>query len=482
MIVWWCGNGWRHEHGPKEPEMKWTVARMLEATAGRLLQGERGQRVAAVSTDSRQLHEGDAFVPLVGERFDGHDFIASAVTKGVRLVLVQEDHTAVAVPQRVAVIEVHDTLAALGHLSRFWRRLHPIPMVGITGSNGKTSTKEMLSGILQQNLKVLKNQGNLNNLVGVPLTLLQLQPHHQVAVVEMGINVPGEMARLVDISAPDVGIITNIQPAHLEGLASQEDTIKEKGLLWEQLNHHGLAVVNVDDELLEPFSRTLHCRRLTYSMSDSGADVYVRGGVHLHEHGSLFHLVLGAEEVEIPLPVLGQHQVQNAVAAAAAAYGMGQRVSDIVQGLAQHRPVHQRMEIQCMADGTHIVNDTYNANPRSVLAAVQTVAALHGDRPWIVVLGEMRELGQASAALHQQLGREIGALGMDRLVTLGPLARFIAQGAREVGLAAERCYHGSDHQDVVTRLKEEWTPGAWIVVKGSRGMTMEKVVEGILSA
>ena len=462
--------------------MNWTVARMLEATGGRLLQGDRRGEVAGISTDSRRLQARDAFVPLVGERFDGHDFIELAVSKGVSAVLMEENRSAVAAPPEVAVIGVNDTLRALGHLARYWRRQHPIRVVGITGSNGKTSTKEMLTEILQQNLRVLKNEGNLNNLVGVPLTLLRLQPFHQVAVVEMGINVPGEMTQLVEISHPDVGLITNIQPAHLEGLKTPERILGEKGLLWERLGTDGLAVINLDDVLLRNAAQSLSCRRLTYSMSESEADVHIRGGVRLHEHGSVFLLVLGGEAVEVALPVLGYHQVQNAVAAAAAAYGTGQPVSSIVQGLARHRPVRQRMEIHCLADGTHVVNDTYNANPRSVLAAVETVAAVHGEMPWVVVLGEMRELGQSSAALHRQLGRQIGNLGMDRLLTLGNLANHIAKGAREAGLPADRCYHGKDHQDLVARLKAEWIPGAWIVIKGSRGMTMEKVVEGILSA
>jgi UDP-N-acetylmuramoyl-tripeptide--D-alanyl-D-alanine ligase len=460
--------------------MKWTVARMLEATGGRLLQGDRGRQVPGISTDSRQLQAHDAFVPLVGERFDGHDFIETAVSKGVGVVFIEANRGAVVAPPDVAVIAVNDTLQALGYLARYWRRQHPVPVVGITGSNGKTSSKEMLTEILQQNLKVLKSQGNLNNLVGVPLTLLQLQRFHQVAVVEMGINVPGEMVRLVDISQPDVGLITNIQPAHLEGLKSPADILREKGLLWERLGADGLAVINLDDGLLRTFGQTLRCRRLTYSTTEAEADVHIRGGVHLREHGSVFHLVLGGQAVEVALPVLGYHQVQNAVAAAAVAYGMDQTASAIVQGLAQHRPVRQRMDIHCMADGTHILNDTYNANPRSVLAAVETIAAIHGDRPWVVVLGEMRELGVSSAVLHYQLGRQIGALGMDRLLTLGALAEHIAQGAREAGLPADRCYHGVDHDDIVARLKKEWVPGAWIVVKGSRGMTMEKVVEGIL--
>ncbi|HBD07497.1 MAG TPA: UDP-N-acetylmuramoyl-tripeptide--D-alanyl-D-alanine ligase [Syntrophobacteraceae bacterium] len=461
--------------------MSWTVARILEASEGQLLQGNPAQPVADISTDSRRIQSGDAFVPLIGDRFDGHDFLDVVVNRGVSVVLVQRDRMAWAAPSHVTVVLVEDTLRALGRLARYWRLRHPIPVVGITGSNGKTSTKEMLTSILQQNLNVLKNPGNLNNLVGAPLTLLQLQPIHDAAVVEMGINMPGEMARLVEIVHPDVGLITNIQPAHLEGLISPDTILAEKGLLWQGLAAGGLAVVNRDDERLKAFAQNLSCRQLSYSLSDPVAEVHVRGEVFLHDHGSDFQLDLEGNLVEVTLPVLGRHQVHNAVAAAAVAYGIGQPVDTIVEGLAQHHPVSQRMQIRHLADGTRIIDDTYNANPRSVLAAVQTLAAVHDDRPWMVVLGEMRELGETSAALHRKLGQRIGPLGMDRLFTLGGLAEHIATGAKETGLAPDRCYHGADHDDIVVRLKSHWVPGAWILVKGSRGMTMEKIVEGIMA-
>ncbi len=460
--------------------MSWTVAKILEASGGRLLQGNPAQPVTRISTDSRRIQAGDAFIPLIGERFDGHDFLDAVASSGVGVVLVQRDRTSWVAPPHLAVVEVDDTLRALGHLARYWRHRHPIPVVGITGSNGKTSTKEMLTKILQQNLNVLRSPGNLNNLVGAPLTLLQLEPFHHAAVVEMGINVPGEMARLVEIVHPDVGLITNIQPAHLEGLTSPDAILAEKGLLWQELAAGGLAVVNRDDERLRAFAQNLSCRQLSYSLSDPVAEVHIHGNVFLHDHGSDFQLVLDGQTIDVTLPVLGRHQVYNAVAAAAVAYGIGQPLETIVQGLAQHRPVNQRMQVHHLADGTRIIDDTYNANPRSVLAAVQTVAAIHDDRPWLVVLGEMRELGEASAALHRNLGQRIGPLGMDQLVTLGGLAENIAEGAKEAGLAADRCYHATDHADIVLRLKNHWIPGAWILVKGSRGMTMEKVVEGFL--
>jgi UDP-N-acetylmuramoyl-tripeptide--D-alanyl-D-alanine ligase len=338
----------------------------------------------------------------------------------------------------------------------------------------------MLTKILQQNLNVLRSPGNLNNLVGAPLTLLQLDPFHHAAVVEMGINVPGEMARLVEIVHPDVGLITNIQPAHLEGLTSPDAILAEKGLLWQGLAPGGLAVVNRDDQRLRDFAQSLGCRQLSYSVTDPVAEVHVRGEVFLHDHGSDFQLSLDGQTVDVTLPVLGRHHVCNAVAAAAVAYGIGQPLETIAQGLAEHRPVNQRMQVHHMADGTRIIDDTYNANPRSVLAAVQTVAAIHDDRPWVVVLGEMRELGESSAALHRKVGQRIASLGMDQLITLGGLAAHIGEGAKEAGMAADRCYHAAAHADIVDRLRNQWIPGAWILIKGSRGMTMEKVVEGIL--
>jgi UDP-N-acetylmuramoyl-tripeptide--D-alanyl-D-alanine ligase len=461
--------------------MNWTIATMLDATRGRLLQGGLELPVMRINTDSRQAQPGDAFVPLVGETFDGHDFIAGAVARGVTVVLIQADRAIPAIPHETAVIAVPDTLRALGDLARAWRLQHRIPVVGVTGSNGKTSTKEMLTRILEQNLRVLKNRGNFNNLVGVPLTLLELRSHHGVAVVEMGINVPGEMAQLVDIVRPDVGLITNIQPAHLEGLRSPEDILREKGRLWQALSTEGLAVINVDDERLRTLAQTLTARQLSYSMRDASADVQVVGAVHLDAGGSRFRLMLSGEVVEISLPVLGIHQAQNGVAAAAIAHGLGVTGPAIAAGLAQHQPVSQRMQVHQLADGTNLVNDTYNATPVSMVAALQAVAAVRRERPVVAVLGEMRELGSGSAALHRQVGRQIGELGLERLITLGDLATEIGRGAQEAGMSPSDCHHAESHTEAIALLKENWPEGAWIVVKGSRGMRMEKVVEGILA-
>jgi UDP-N-acetylmuramoyl-tripeptide--D-alanyl-D-alanine ligase len=460
--------------------MSWSVAMLCDASGGERLQGDPDRRLAGIATDSRRVERGDCFVPLRGERFDGHDFIPSALERGAGAIVVERGRPPRVWPGDVAVIAVADTLEALGRLAAHWRRRHQGPVVGITGSNGKTSTKEMLARILAQRWNVLRNPGNFNNLIGVPLTLLDLRPHHEAAVVEMGINIPGEMARLVEIVQPNVGLVTNIHPAHLAGLKSPEEILREKGKLLECLGPGDLALINRDDPLLQAFSAGLKARQLAFAMRDPGAQVHIEGDICMTGEGSVFQLVMDGERCEVRLPVVGIHQVQNALAAAAAAHGLGLPAEAVAVGLAQHRPVAQRMQLRPLPDGTRIVDDTYNANPMSMVAAVEAVAAVRSGLPLVAVLGEMRELGEQAAELHRQVGRRIGAVGVDRLVTLGDLAEWILRGAVEAGLDTAQCAHATSHEDAVGLVKSWWPAGGWILVKGSRGMRMEKVVEGIV--
>lgn len=462
--------------------MQWTVEKLMQATRGQLVHGRPDFPVAGISTDTRQVGPGDCFVALPGESYDGHDFIPAALAKGAVAVIVSRsgDYSNVPASAEVSIVRVPDTLYALGELARFFRLNHPIPVVGITGSNGKTSTKEMLAGILGQNRAVLKNKGNFNNLIGVPLTLLSLRPEHRVAVVEMGINIPGEMARLVEITDPTVGLITNIHPAHLEGLRSMDLICEEKSKLWAGLGAEDLAVINLDDERLSKCAHWVKARAITYSLDNEAAQVRLAGDVEINDQAGCFRLVLGEEMVPVRLPVLGAHQVRNAVAAAAVAWGMGELPEDIAQGLSAYRPFRQRMQIHRLKDGRVVVDDTYNANPRSMAAAVQAVRSACGGMPVIAVLGEMRELGSESASLHRSLGREVGALGISLLITMGELGREIAIGARDSGMKASACLHAESHEEAIALLKEHRLEKSWIVVKGSRAMTMERVVEGLM--
>jgi UDP-N-acetylmuramoyl-tripeptide--D-alanyl-D-alanine ligase len=461
----------------------WTVAKLIKATAGVLLQGDPNLAVGNISTDTRQLQPADCFVALPGEHADGHAFIPDALAKGTGalVVSVKSGHHSVAAPADVAIIEVPDTLYALGEIARHFRLQHPIPVVGITGSNGKTSTKEMVTAVLMQRFDVLKNEGNFNNLIGAPLTLLALQPHHRAAVVEMGINVPGEMARLLEISKPTVGLITNIQPAHLEGLHSLDEILHEKGKLWLNLQPEDCAVVNLDDERLAKLSKQITARTVSYSVKAPGAHVRLVSEVTTDEGVSAFDISLEEKSVAVRLPVLGLHHVGNALAAAAVGWGMGMPAESIAAGLATYQPVKMRMQMHRLADGRVLIDDSYNANPGSLLAAVQTVALESRGKPVVAVLGDMRELGPESASLHREVGHQIAAFGVAQLITLGQMTRELARGAREAGLSVSACRHAESHEQIVSWLRNEVIKDAWVLVKGSRSMAMDRVVEGILA-
>jgi len=460
--------------------MQWTVAKLVEATRGELLQGAADSLVGAICTDTRSIKAGDCFVALPGENHDGHDFIPQAVAKQACALLLARVDANHGIPAGTAVIKTPDTLYALGELARYLRRQYSIPVVGITGSNGKTSTKEMIAAILGINQSVLKNTGNLNNLIGAPLTLLSMNESHQAAVIEMGINVFGEMQRLVEITQPTVGLVTNIHPAHLQGLQSPEHILAEKGKLLESLGQDQLAVINHDDERLRAFATGLKARTLSYSMHDAGVAVHLAGPITFDGGASVFPINLEGKRLVIRAAILGAHQVQNALAAAALAYGMGHSAETISEGLSRHRAVQQRMELRQLPNGNVLVDDTYNANPMSMLAAVRATLEASHKSPVIAVLGEMRELGPESRKLHRDLGRQIGGLGISRLITLGEFAAAIDEGAQEAGMARSACHHAQDHDEIVALLKSRPVKDSWILVKGSRGMTMERVVKGLL--
>lgn len=462
--------------------MTWTLSDALKATGGKLLQGSLETPLAGFSTDTRTLAPASCFIALLGENHDGHTYVSDALHKGATAAIIQPDRVQSIgpLPTNATIIEVPDTLRALGDLARHHRSRFSIPVAGITGSNGKTTTKEMVAAILSRRNRVLKNTGNLNNLIGVPLTLLALQAEHQAAVVEMGINVPGEMARLVAMSQPTVGLITNIHPAHLEGLGSVAGIVQEKGILWAQMGSDGVAVINLDDERLRDFPLPSGRRAVTYSLGDASADVTLAGSVEMQGATSVFLLRLGTTMLHIRLSVLGEHHVMNGVAAAAVAWAMGEPPEAIAEGLSAHRPVKQRMQVTHLRSGRVLVDDTYNANPKSMIAAVRTVCQASGGRRVIAILGDMKELGPESPALHRQVGRQIGRLGPGEIVTFGEVSREIGKGAVESGMSPDVCRHAESHEEAASLVTERRPEGEWILVKGSRSMAMEKVVAKLL--
>jgi len=458
--------------------MSRTVATLAEAAGGEILSGDPGAQVRAISTDTRQIAPGDCFIALPGENHDGHAFILDALSKGAGAVIVSGP-TAFAGDTSAAVIRVGDTLYALGELARRHRMKFDIPVIAVSGSNGKTSTKEMIAAIFSRTRKVLKNKGNFNNLIGLPLTLLGLTKEHGVAVVEMGINVPGEMERLAQIGAPTTAIITNIHPAHLEGLESIERIMEQKGKLWESLDSDGIAVVNVDDPMLSHFAQRIKARKVTCSLRNGAADVSVCSKIVVSEGNTSFRINAGGFEIPVSLPVMGIHHAQNALAATAAALSTGASAEEVGAGLSGCAPVRQRMNCLKLRNGGVLVDDTYNANPCSMIAAVEAVLSASSGSPFVAVLGEMRELGRDSPIFHFEVGRRVGAAKPSRLITLGPLGIEILKGAQAAGLDESLCFHAGDHAEAADFLRRVLPEGAWILVKGSRGMTMEKVVEAM---
>ncbi|MDR1708352.1 MAG: UDP-N-acetylmuramoyl-tripeptide--D-alanyl-D-alanine ligase, partial [Candidatus Accumulibacter sp.] len=375
-------------------------------------------------------------------------------------------------------IVVEDTRAALGDLAADWRARFDLPVVAITGSNGKTTTKEMLAGILRAAFgaeAVLATAGNLNNDIGLPLTLLRLDSGHRAAVVEMGMNHPGEIAYLARIGRPTVALVTNAQRAHLEGMGAVEAIASEKSLLFVELAESGVAVFGADDPWAALWrSRSAHCRRFTFSL---GAPADVVG--HCRARGLENHVVIetpgesgGAVEIDLALP--GAHNARNAVAAAAAALAAGAPLEAVRQGLSEFRGAKGRLERRAGPRGSLILDDTYNANPDSVRAGIDVLASTVGRK--ILVLGDMGEIGEMSSQFHDEIGGYAKSQGIDRLLAFGDAS---AVAARNFGAGGE---HFRRLEDLVARLAAELSPGVTALVKGSRFMRMERVIEIVAAA
>ena len=446
--------------------MKLEIAQIAAMTGGRIFPPAARAAVSGVSTDSRTIRPGDLFVPLRGPSFDGHDFLAEAVHRGAAVCLSEDVISGFPVP----VVGVANTLTALGDLAAGLRRGFAGPLLAVTGSSGKTTTKDMLGAILSQNAPGLMTQGNFNNLIGLPLTLCQLDPEHHWAVLEMGMSARGEITRLAEIAAPTIGIITNIGPAHLEELLTLEGVARAKGELFAALPAGGTAVINADDERVVALPVANGVRRLLYGLSVAAT---VRGSDLEPEGNGLsftLHLPEGSERVRLALP--GRHNVANALAAAAAAHTLGIAAAVIARGLEKFRPRAGRLEVVELAEEMVLFDDSYNANPLSVKAALRTLAESGGGRK-LAVLGDMLELGSQAAALHREVGATAAAV--DGLIVLGDFAAELAAGARAAGLAAGNIRLAQDHQEALAFLREWLEPGVRILIKGSRGMRMEKI-------
>ena len=448
--------------------MKLQLQKIARITGGRILPPAASATVTGVSTDSRTLRPGELFVPLRGENFDGHDFLMQAARRGAAACLVEEVIAGFPVP----VVRVGDTLHALGDLARGLRREFTGPLVAITGSSGKTTTKEMLAAILAQTGSGLKTEGNFNNLIGLPLTLFRLAAGDRWAVLEMGMSARGEIARLAEIAEPTVGVVTNVGPAHLENLHGLDGVARAKGELFAALQAGSVAVVNADDEMVAGIPVANGVRRLLFGCSP-GAEVRAED-VQAAGAEVAFRLVLPDGSCPVRLRLPGRHNVANALAAAAAAVALEVPLGAIVRGLERFRSCPKRMELIRLAEGTMLLEDSYNANPLSVRAALQALDELGGSGRRIAVLGDMLELGEEAPSLHREIGAE-AARRADLLLLLGEWAQQTAAGALAAGMAPERLAVAGSHEEAAARLRAWVHPGDRVLVKGSRGMRMEKV-------
>jgi UDP-N-acetylmuramoyl-tripeptide--D-alanyl-D-alanine ligase len=448
-------------------------SKQLVAILGRF----ESMEITGVSIDSRNIKKGELFVALQGVRFDGHDFVPDAIKNGAWGALVERT----ALETRFSslsglrnILPVEDTLFALQEMAHTHRKKFKIPMVGVTGSNGKTTTKEMLAAILKQNGPVLKNEGNLNNHIGVPLTLMKLAETHTAAVVEMGMSALKEIDTLARLVSPTVGVITNVGPAHLEFLGSLDTIAQAKGELLDNLGPDGIAVLNADDQYCAMLKKKCAGRVVTFGI-EHNADVWAND-ISQDKGCAEFTLNANGSSARIRLRVLGKHNIYNALAASAAAISIGMSLDTVQNGLNEFAPVAMRSEIKQL-EGRTILADYYNANPASMEAALITLMSLKPGAQTVAVLGDMLELGAAAEDAHRAVGARAAKLGVTIVIAIGTLAKQTAEGAIEAGMPKERVLQAKTHEEAADLLHKLSRPDDAVLIKGSRGMKMEKILE-----
>ena len=459
----------------------WTISDILDASGGELLCGETQHQFGSVGIDSRSIDPNDLFVAIVGENHDGHAFINDVVEQGARGLIVESERArdmpiSTWQAQNIACVAVRDTTRALGDLAAFHRARTDAALVAITGSNGKTTTRQMTAAVVARKFNTLSTIGNYNNQIGVPLTLLRLAPEHRWAVVELGTNSPGEIARLAQICAPDIGVITNVGPAHLEGLGSLDGVMREKGQLLDHLKPNGKAVLNADDRRVSKMAPRTKKDVLFFGFSEKAA---IRAtAVNEKASGISFSLDLPRESLTVNLKVAGHFMVLNAQAAAAVGHMLGLPAAEIKAGLETFEPAWGRMNILQTVSGIHVIDDTYNANPDSMKAAITTLASLRANNRSVFAAGDMLELGAQTESLHRQVGVWAATANINKLLVTGEYADAVAGGAKEAGMQSENIFIGSQ-KNILNALKDTLKPGDWVLVKGSRGAHMDTIVEGL---
>ncbi|MBW1893340.1 MAG: UDP-N-acetylmuramoyl-tripeptide--D-alanyl-D-alanine ligase [Deltaproteobacteria bacterium] len=433
----------------------------------------------SVSIDSRKISGRDLFVAIRGANHDGHNFIEQvSANNGKGFVINKKKAADISIlfnaKEKVSVIAVDDTVRALGAMAAFQKNRAVVKVVAITGSNGKTTTRGLTESIFKQKFSTLATRGNFNNEIGLPLTLLRLSHDNDWAVVELGMNRPGEIKSLADISRPDIGIITNISAAHIEGLGSIDGVMKAKTELIDGISPSGLAILNADDPRLVHIAENVQIDVLMYGFSEKAE---IRANDNKPKgYGSSFLLTTPSGKVQIDLTIPGEFMISNATAAAAAGHAAGLSLEEIKNGIESFQPEHGRMSIIKTQKGITIIDDTYNANPASMEAAISTLCSLKGENNGFLIAGDMLEMGSYAKEAHHNVGASAVKFGISGIYTTGKYAEDVASGAVSEKMDARAIYTGSK-EDILEQLKKSLSGVDWVLVKGSRAMGMETVVK-----
>ncbi len=460
--------------------MNLTIRDVLEATKGTLIQGDQSTSIDKLSIDTRTICPDDFYLPLKGENFNGHQFIREAVEKGAAGVFKEkswgslEIQTIINKFPRLAIIEVDNTLKALQNLGRYKVDQSNPKVIGITGSVGKTTTKDMISQVLEEDFSILKTKGNFNNEVGLPLTLLNLQQEHQIAVLEMGMSNFEEIQTLVKMAPPNIAVITNIGSAHIQNLKSKENILKAKMEIAGDLKAGDILLLNGDDPLLWELRNIKAPYRKVYYGIHKHNDVYPLG-IAQQESGSVFKVHIGGKEREFHIGLQGKHQVANAIAALWIGYYYNMEYPELRRGLEKIQVSDMRFEAHEIGK-TKIINDAYNASPESMKASIEVIENTECNRR-ILVLGDILELGDYSEQGHRKVGSFISKGNYHRLITKGKDAKWIGLEAVKQGFPAEKVEHVKTNEEAAKLLVRWMEPMDLVLIKGSRGMRMEEIIE-----
>lgn len=452
-----------------------TANDVVNATRGELVSGDIETKLTSVSTDTRTIAPGSLFVALTGENSDGHKFLADALGKGAAGVVVSRK-----VEAQCLAIRVPDTLLALGDIAAFYRNKFAPTVVGVTGSVGKTTTKEMIAAVAAAGGPVLKNEGNFNNEIGLPLTLLNLASRHKTAVVEMAMRGAGQIDYLARIARPSIGVITNIHMSHIELLGSLDAIADAKGELLDHLPGDGAAILNADDSYFDYLRRRANCRVVAFG---EGPQSQVRATSSGIDSKGCCHFAVetptGSFDVHIPVP--GEHNIKDALAAIAVGEELGIAHEDIKSALAGFKAPEKRSNVIPSRRGFVVLDDTYNASPASMKSALKTISMMEGERK-IAVLGDMLELGEHAVQVHMEIGQAVKDYGIDSLFTVGELARVIARGAIDAGMPISAVTEFEDSAQAAKEVPAKVRERDVVLVKGSRAIKMERIVEGLNAA